>query len=186
MPKENDKNAGRPMWYLTRHTAAILLLQGLFLLLFIIFVRYGVAADASHGLNNHYPIMGGSVPGNNPSLRLHHNVLATVVMLLGLGMRVSGAPGHQLSGVGWTLLLAGLALQWAVLCQGFLHGDSTRVNIDVNRVLEAQVVSIGTCIAEGAMVGVASPLQMVVLMVVHVPLHLLNNHIALTIFKVGT
>ncbi|KAK8384805.1 hypothetical protein O3P69_014389 [Scylla paramamosain] len=182
-PQENDKNAGRPLWYLTRHTAAILLLQGIFLLLFIIFVRYGEAADASHGLNNHYPIMGGSVPGDNPSLHLHHNVLGTVVMLVGLGMRVTGAPGHLLSGVGWTLLLAGLALQWAVLCRGFLDGDDNPVDLDVTRVLEAELVSIGTCIAQGAVVGVASPLQMLVLMMVHVPLHLLNHHLAFTVFK---
>ena len=53
-------------------------------------------------------------------------------MLVGLGMRVSGSPGHVLSGVGWTMLLAGLAFQWAVLCRGFLDGDDT-VNIDVTR-----------------------------------------------------
>lgn len=35
--------------------------------------RYGEAADASHGNNNHYYVMGGSDPAKNPSIRLHHS-----------------------------------------------------------------------------------------------------------------
>ncbi|XP_069169781.1 ammonium transporter Rh type C-like [Procambarus clarkii] len=173
----------KPLWYLTSTTAVILFLQAIFIILFTAFVRYSKLADAGDQGNNQEPILGGNISNDNPGTLLHNQLLnMEMVVLAGIGMRLAFLREFSYSSVGGSLLVAAITLQWAILCQGALDGHEL-VYIDIYSMLRGCMASICVGVSHGAVLGVASPLQVIVLTLLHVPLYTITTHLASNVIQ---
>nr|XP_053638174.1 ammonium transporter Rh type B-like [Cherax quadricarinatus] len=173
-----EEHHQKPLWYLTRTTATILLIQGIFITLFTYYVRYGELADASHEGNNVHPILGGNYSEENPGTLLHHQLLnIEIIVFVGMGMRLAFLREYSYSSMGWSLLLSSITLQWSILCGGFLQGQEF-IYIDIYSLLRGCMASVSVGVAHGAVMGLASPIQLIVLTLSHVPIYTLSNHLA--------
>ncbi|XP_071529213.1 ammonium transporter Rh type B-like isoform X2 [Panulirus ornatus] len=181
--QHRQREVGKPMWYLTRTTATLLVLQGLFIILFTAFIRYDEMADASHQGNNHEPILGGNIPEDNPAAFLNPQLTnMQMLVLVGVGLRLTFLREFSYSSVGLSLLVMAISLQWAILCVGFMS-DTEVIYLSIHSLLVAGEVSISGSVSQGAVAGAASPLQLVLLTLFHVPLQTITARLSYLTFQ---
>ena len=87
---------------------------------------------------------------------------------------------YGLGAVGFTMLVTAIGLQWAVFTESFfdqlmnnLH-DWHDVNLNIYSLLNALYAISAVLIAVGALIGKISPLQLVVMCLLQLPLHSFN------------
>ncbi|XP_063611380.1 ammonium transporter Rh type C-like, partial [Penaeus indicus] len=178
-----EEVSAKPIWWLTRTTSAMLLAQGVLVMLFTAYVRYHPLADAAYPGNNHHPILGGSKQDENPAHSLFSHVLhGHLVLLAGVGLRLVFLQEASYGSLGVAVLLAGATVQWAILCQGFMAGEDY-VYLDIRSLLAAESSGLSACVSLSALVGVVSPLQMLLLSLVHAPLHAANQKLSEQVLK---
>ncbi|XP_042886516.1 ammonium transporter Rh type C-like, partial [Penaeus japonicus] len=144
---------------------------------------YHPLADASHPGNNHHPILGGNEQKENPAHTLFSHVAHThMLLLVGVGLRLVFLQEASYGSLGVSVLLSGLSVQWAILCQGFI-AEEEYIYLDVKSLLAAETSGLSMCVSLSALVGVASPLQLLLLSLVHAPLHAANLKLNAQVLK---
>ncbi|XP_068207768.1 ammonium transporter Rh type A-like [Palaemon carinicauda] len=180
----NTGDDGQPMWWLTRTSSSILLVQGTFITLFTAFGRYAPLADGSHPRNNHHSILGGFVPDINPIHQHYHSAMTmNMLVLAGVGLRLSFIRDFSYSAIGASLLIGGIGIQWAILCRGFISSEDEYIYIDIHSIIQGQLNSIAVSVSHGALLGLVSPLQVLGLTLLQVPTHALSDLLASRILK---
>ncbi|XP_066965206.1 ammonium transporter Rh type B-like [Macrobrachium rosenbergii] len=180
----DDDHDGQPMWWLTRTSSSILLVQGVFVTLFTAFARYSPYADGSHVRNNHHAILGGYVQEINPIHQHFGSAMAIhMLVLVGIGLRVAFIRDFSYSAIGASLLIGGIGMQWAILCHGFISSTDDNIYIDIHSIIQGEVSSIAVSVSHGAVLGLASPLQVLGLTLLHIPIHILSDLLSSRVLK---
>ncbi|XP_078483673.1 rh type B glycoprotein [Ciona intestinalis] len=138
-------------------TALLLVAQAIFLVLFGLFVDYDVAAGPRNNslsthttLAHYYPI--------------YQDV--HVMMLIGFGFLMTFLKRHGFGSVGFNFLLTCYVIEWSTLVNGWfgmIGSNEGRILIDIKSLLEADFAVAAVLISFGAVLGVASPVQLIVM-----------------------
>lgn len=130
-----------------------------------------------------FGICGGSelVDENTNSLAIYNMFLGVeVMMFVGFGYLMSFLKWYGLSAIGFTMLVTAVALQWAVLTEAFfdqwMHGYPNwhYVNVNILSLMDALYAVSAVLITFGGIIGKVSPLQLLVITIIELPLHSLN------------
>ncbi|XP_028028920.1 ammonium transporter Rh type B-B [Bombyx mandarina] len=141
--------------------APVLAFQLLLMVLYFIFVRYGGGEDA-----------------NIKGFEDTH-----VMIFIGFGFLMTFLKKYSYSALGFNWLLAALVIQWALLCQSFYHMKNNTIYVTKKSLLEADIMSATVLITFGALLGVASGLQLLFIAIVETAVACLNMWLVADVFK---
>ncbi|NWS07896.1 RHAG protein, partial [Motacilla alba] len=139
-----------------------LLLEVIVIVLFGIFVDYD-----SNSSTNLYP----------------HFQDVHVMIFVGFGFLMTFLKKYGFSSVGFNMLIAAFGLQWGVLMQGFWHMKRGKISVNIESMINADFSTATALISFGALLGKTSPIQMLILTLLEIPMFACNEHLVTKVFK---
>lgn len=172
------------MWKRGKLAFLLLLLQVSLIIVYALCVQYAEEADASNGRNSMSEALGGNASKEN-SIEKYHAMFqdVNVMVFVGFGFLMTFLKRYGYSAVGFTLLIAALCIQWAVVMRGVWHTRSGWIFVDIVGLLNAEFCAASVLISFGAVLGKTSPLQLVVMAAVEVVLYSCSEHIGVDMFR---
>ncbi|KAJ1122781.1 hypothetical protein NDU88_001265 [Pleurodeles waltl] len=157
----------------------ILLLQGALLAMFIVFVVYDEHADAAAQSNTTKP-MDNRLYSVFPLFKDIHAML-----FVGLGLLLAFMKLYGFSAMAFNFLVGNFGIQWALLVQGFFyHYWDGKIHLGMENVLNAEFASVVVLISAGAVLGKTSPVQLLLMGILEIPLFVVNEWLLTTYLKV--
>ncbi|XP_039756979.1 ammonium transporter Rh type B isoform X2 [Pararge aegeria] len=139
----------------------LMLFQLLLMVLFFIFVRYD--GDKHHDLRG--------FEGTH------------VMIFVGFGFLMTFLKKYSYSALGFNWFLAAIVIQWAFLCQNFYHLKDNKILATKETLLEADIMAATVLITFGALLGLASGLQLLFIAIVEVAIACANFYLVGDILK---
>ncbi|XP_062818880.1 blood group Rh(CE) polypeptide isoform X2 [Anolis carolinensis] len=153
-----------------RLPACILFLEAAFLLIFYFFFTY----DRQYQHLQRDPALYAAFQDVN------------VLVILGFSFLLAFLKRFGFSSTGFSLCLAALGVQWAMIVNGFLfHFSCGAVEISLQSILEALMTVTMMLISVGAVLGKANLMQLIWMAVVELTVFGLNRWIAVAIMKIA-
>ncbi|XP_060149838.1 ammonium transporter Rh type C isoform X3 [Globicephala melas] len=161
-----------------------LLLQVALVVLFGVFVRYDLDADA-HWIEERMSRNISSDLDNEFYYRYPSFQDVHVMIFVGFGFLMTFLQRYGYSAVGFNFLLAAFGIQWALLMQGWFHSfDGRYILLGVENLINADFCVGSVCVAFGAVLGKVSPVQLLIMTLFQVTLFSVNEFILLSLLEV--
>ncbi|CAH2302961.1 ammonium transporter Rh type B-like [Pelobates cultripes] len=146
------------------------LFQGGLLVVFILYVDYD---DQTSSL----PLSNSTLPKDNQLYEIFPFFKDINVMLfIGLGLMLSFLKLYSFGGVAFNFLIANFSIQWSLVVQGFFnHYEDGRIKLGLENVLNAEFAAVTAMISAGAILGRVSPIQLLILCLLEIPLYVVND-----------
>ncbi|XP_059128691.1 ammonium transporter Rh type C [Peromyscus eremicus] len=160
-----------------------LILQVAMVVLFGVFVRYDIQADARWWLEKKLKNISSDIENDfyyrYPSFQDVH-----AMVFVGFGFLMTFLQRYGFSAVGFNFLLAAFGIQWALLMQGwFRFYERGHIILGVKNIIEADFCVASTCVAFGAVLGKISPVQLLIMTFFQVTLFTVNEYILLNLIE---
>lgn len=162
---------------LTKQTGfvALLIVQIIFLALYWLFVRYDESA---------LPIDTTKESNKEHESKYPHFQDIQVMIFVGFGFLMTFLRKYGYSATGYTLFLAALVIQWAVLMKGFLRMENGIINLSLENIIDADIAAAVPLISMGALLGRTTPVQLLFMAIFEIALFAINEYVALEIFSI--
>jgi ammonium transporter Rh len=162
-----------------RHIPYLFVIQGVLIVLFAFFVEYDTVADSAAAFNVSSTDATNNLQHYYPMFQDVH-----VMMFIGFGFLMTFLKRYGYSAVSLNFLIAAIILQWATLCQGFFHHmHHGKIQINITNMLNADFASATVLISFGAVLGVTTPLQLIVMAICEIAIFATNEWVGLDILK---
>ncbi|XP_069463259.1 ammonium transporter Rh type B [Ambystoma mexicanum] len=160
-----------------------LVLEGITIILFAIFVRYDQDTDAlewhKHIKNKSLSNLDNDFYYRYPSFQDVHTMI-----FIGFGFLMTFLKRYGFSSVAFNFLLAAFGLQWSTLIQGFFHGfHEGEIHVGIVSMINADFCTGAVLISFGAVLGKASPVQLLIMTLLEVTLFGINEYIILNVLE---
>ncbi|XP_047521216.1 ammonium transporter Rh type B [Pieris napi] len=106
-----------------------------------------------------------------------------VMIFIGFGFLMTFLKKYSYSALGFNWFLAALVIQWALLCQSFYHMKDNTIYLTKKLLLEADIMSATVLITFGAVLGVASGLQLLFIAIIETAVGCFNFWLVEDVFK---
>ncbi|XP_058650737.1 rh blood group, D antigen isoform X2 [Onychostoma macrolepis] len=109
-----------------------------------------------------------------------------VMIFMGFGFLATFLVRYGFSGSGFNVLLAAMAIQWAILINGFLlpqRHHRREIHISMKSVIEAELCAASALVAMGAVHGKTNPVQLLLMALVEVTGFVVNQWILRTLLS---
>ncbi|XP_076815311.1 ammonium transporter Rh type A-like [Clavelina lepadiformis] len=168
-----------------KETSILLVAQVIFIVLFGLFVDYGErAGSASHGGHNSTSEVAGEELTFDQFYPMYQDV--HVMMLIGFGFLMTFLKRHGFGSVGFNFLLTCYVIEWSTLVNGWfgmIGGSTNKIHLDVESLLHADFAAATVLISFGAILGVASPVQLIIMATIEVVVYNVSIYVGVEIFK---
>ncbi|XP_055911608.1 ammonium transporter Rh type B isoform X3 [Eupeodes corollae] len=171
---------------------SLFVVQIALLLLFWIYVRYHDGAlpmekDASAS------IAGASADGTSEDDGLAEGHVSKypqfqdihVMIFIGFAFLMTFLRKYGYSATGYTLLLAALIVQWAILVKGFFRMESGHISLSLGSIIDADIAAAVPLISMGALLGRTTPIQLLFMALFEVALFAVNEFIQLDMLSIA-
>lgn len=158
----------------------LILLQGASIAVFILFFRF---QDPSRDLD----ASNGTTTEGEDDLDAIYPLFKDVHVMLfaGLGLMLSFLKLYGFGGIAFNFLIANFAIQWSMVVQGFFyHFRNGMILMRLNNVLEAEFAAVTALISVGAVLGRTSPVQLLILTALEIPLFVVNDWVVNKYFHI--
>ncbi|XP_030042205.1 ammonium transporter Rh type B [Microcaecilia unicolor] len=158
-----------------------IILEAITILLFAVFVRYDTETDAHkwhQELHDHNKTnIDNDFYYRYPSFQDVHTMI-----FIGFGFLMTFLKCYGFSSVAFNFLIAAFGLQWSTLIQGFFHGfHDGKIHVGIESMINADFCTGAILISFGAILGKASPVQLLFMTLFEVTLFGINEYIILNI-----
>ncbi|XP_029436656.1 ammonium transporter Rh type B [Rhinatrema bivittatum] len=158
-----------------------ILLEAVTIILFAVFVRYDHETDA-RAWHHEMQVHNESNIDNDFYFRYPSFQDVHTMIFIGFGFLMTFLKRYGFSSVAFNFLLAAFGLQWSTLIQGFFHGfHDGKIHVGVESMINADFCTGAVLISFGAVLGKASPVQLLVMTLIEVTLFGINEFIILNI-----
>jgi len=110
-----------------------------------------------------------------------------VMMLIGFGFLMTFLKKHGFGSVGFNFLLTAVVIQWALIVNGYFvsihEGEPGKALLSILSLLEADFAVATVLISFGAILGVASPVQLIVMALLEVVFYNVSYYLGIHVFK---
>ncbi|KAG9274862.1 ammonium transporter Rh type A-like [Astyanax mexicanus] len=108
-----------------------------------------------------------------------------VMVFLGFGFLASFLVRYGFSSVGFSMLVAAMAIQWATLLNGFLmtSSPSWKIRIKMKSLVDAEICASSALLAMGAVHGKTNPVQLLLMSLMEVTGFVINQWLIHSLFK---
>ncbi|NXN88781.1 RHAG protein, partial [Bombycilla garrulus] len=104
-----------------------------------------------------------------------------VMLVVGLGLLLSFLPRYGFSALTHNFLLLNFSVQWALVLQGLLHHfRHGHIHLDLHKLLISEFAAVTVLISVGAILGRASPCQLLVMATCEIPVYLASEWLIVT------
>ncbi|XP_039604044.1 ammonium transporter Rh type A [Polypterus senegalus] len=104
-----------------------------------------------------------------------------VMIFIGFGFLMTFLKRYGFSSVGFNMLLAALGLQWGILMQGLWHLHDGKIEVDVDKMINADFSTATVLISFGAVLGKTSPVQLLIMTILEITIFAMNEHLVVGI-----
>ncbi|XP_069739918.1 rh50-like protein [Narcine bancroftii] len=157
----------------------VLFLEGALLVLIALFVTYddhSAAAAQSNGTDHSRNQLYAIFP-------VFQDV--QVMIFVGFGLLMGFLKKYGYGGIAFNFMIAVFSVQWAMLVQGwFYHFHHGQIHIGVYNLLTAETVCATVMISFGAVLGKTSPVQILVLALLEVPIFTATEWVITELLKI--
>lgn len=160
--------------------AFVFVVEVLIVALYAAFVTYDEHTDAGRQGN-------GTDPMDNALYRNYPFFADIQVMIfLGFGCLLAFFRLYGFGGMAFNFLLATFAIQWAILVQGYFQfSHDGKIHLGVINLINAEFACAVVLISFGAVLGKTSPLQLLVMALLEVPMFAVTEWVVLTYLKIN-
>lgn len=152
-----------------------LILEVVTIVLYALFVVY----DTSD-LHNHHD--GGNQTHAESPMTLYPMFQDVHVMIfIGFGFLMTFLKKYGFSSVGINLLLAAFGLQWGLLLQNVWHMHDGKINVSIEKMINADFSTATVLISFGAVLGKTSPVQLLIMTLLEITTFCINEHLVVEI-----
>ncbi|NWH88829.1 RHAG protein, partial [Aegithalos caudatus] len=104
-----------------------------------------------------------------------------VMLVVGLGLLLTFLPRYGFSSLTHNFLLLNFSMQWALVLQGLLHHfHHGQIHLDLHKLLVSEFAAVTVLISVGAILGRASPCQLLVMATCEIPIYLATEWVIVT------
>ena len=109
-----------------------------------------------------------------------------VMMFVGFGYLMSVLKWYGLSAIGFTMLVTAVGTQWAVLTEAFFdqwmngYPNWHYVDVSILSLMNAEFAIAAVLISFGGIIGKVSPLQLLVITIIELPLYSFNHKVVIS------
>lgn len=104
-----------------------------------------------------------------------------VMLVVGLGLLLTFLPHYGFSSLTHNFLLLNFSMQWALVLQGLLHHfHHGQIHLDLHKLLISEFAAVTVLISVGAILGRASPCQLLVMATCEIPIYLASEWVIVT------
>uniref|UniRef100_A0A1I8PY71 Ammonium transporter AmtB-like domain-containing protein n=1 Tax=Stomoxys calcitrans TaxID=35570 RepID=A0A1I8PY71_STOCA len=153
---------------------ALMIVQIIFLVLYWLFVHYGKEA---------LPIEDSGSNEQHDSKYPHFQDIQ-VMIFVGFGFLMTFLRKYGYSATGYTLFLASLVIQWAVLMKGFFKMEGGKIELSLENIIDADIAAAVPLISMGALLGRITPIQLLFMALFEIALFAVNEYVALDILSI--
>ncbi|NXS25580.1 RHBG protein, partial [Mystacornis crossleyi] len=147
------------------------LFQGALLLFFTLFVTYDEPSAQTQDTN-----LANQVYSTFPFFQD-----IQVMLVVGLGLLLTFLPRYGFSALTHNFLLLNFSVQWALVLQGLLHHfHHGQIHLDLHKLLISEFAAVTVLISVGAILGRASPCQLLVMATCEIPAYLASEWVIVT------
>nr|UUH57880.1 Rh type A glycoprotein [Molgula manhattensis] len=157
----------------------LLVLQAAFVLLFGFFVKYDDGVGARPGNTTEEHEVEDGLKSLYPMFQDVH-----VMVFVGFGFLMTFLKRYGFGSVSFNLLLAAFVLQWTILMRGSLQGEE-KIPLNLETILNADFAAATVLISFGAVLGVLSSIQLIIMAVLEVAVYCANEHIIIEYLKIN-
>ncbi|CAF1045088.1 unnamed protein product [Adineta steineri] len=103
-----------------------------------------------------------------------------VMMFIGFGFLMTFLSHYSYSAIGFNFILCAFTVEWALIMRGFMFDwnvSEQKFLVDIQSLSTADFVSASILISMGAVLGQVSPLQLIIMSFMEVPLQVVNEWI---------
>lgn len=108
-----------------------------------------------------------------------------MMIFAGFGFLMTFLKRYGFSSVSFTLLIATVVTEWALIIGGLLHAKDFTIKIGFMGILEGGLCAAAVLISFGAVLGKMTPLQLLVMALLETPVFVLNSYVGKTCFNRG-
>lgn len=114
-----------------------------------------------------------------------------VMIIVGFGFLMTFLKRYSWSSLGFNFMFTAFTIQWSILVHGWFfkapitEGSTEFMHVDIGAMLEADFTSGSILIAFGAVLGVASPVQLLVMIILQTVFYNLNAWICINCFNIS-
>ncbi|CAK8689082.1 unnamed protein product [Clavelina lepadiformis] len=108
------------------------------------------------------------------------------MMLIGFGCLTTFLKRHGFGSVGFNFLVTCYVIEWSTLVNGWfgmIGGSTNKIHLDVESLLHADFAAATVLISFGAILGVASPVQLIIMATIEVVVYNVSIYVGVEIFK---
>ncbi|NWU02201.1 RHAG protein, partial [Urocynchramus pylzowi] len=148
------------------------LFQGALLLFFALFVTYAEPSAQEEDTN----LVANQVYSTFPFFQD-----IQVMLVVGLGLLLTFLPRYGFSALTHNFLLLHFSMQWALVLQGLLHHfHHGQIHLDLHKLLISEFAAVTVLISVGAILGRASPCQLLIMATCEIPIYLASEWVIVT------
>lgn len=148
------------------------LFQGALLLFFALFVTYDEPSAQAEDTN----LVANKVYSTFPFFQD-----IQVMLVVGLGLLLTFLPRYGFSALTHNFLLLNFSMQWALVLQGLLqHLHHGQIHLDLHKLLISEFAAVTVLISVGAILGRASPCQLLLMATCEIPIYLASEWVIVT------
>nr|XP_055042529.1 ammonium transporter Rh type A [Misgurnus anguillicaudatus] len=104
-----------------------------------------------------------------------------VMIFIGFGFLMTFLKKYGFSSVGINLLLAAFGLQWGLLLQNVWHMHDGKINVSIEKMINADFSTATVLISFGAVLGKTSPVQLLIMTLLEITTFCINEHLVVAI-----
>lgn len=104
-----------------------------------------------------------------------------VMIFIGFGFLMTFLKKYGFSSVGINLLLAAFGLQWGLLLQNVWHMHDGKINVSIEKMINADFSTATVLISFGAVLGKTSPVQLLIMTLLEITTFCINEHLVVEI-----
>lgn len=162
---------------------SLLAVQIVLLLLYWFYVRYddGALPKASTGTTSSED--DGLAEGHVSKYPQFQDI--HVMIFIGFGFLMTFLRKYGYSATGYTLFLAALIVQWAILVKGIFRMESGHISLSLGSIIDADIAAAVPLISMGALLGRTTPIQLLFMALFEVALFAVNEFIQLDILSIA-
>uniref|UniRef100_A0A3B1IIK1 Rh family B glycoprotein n=1 Tax=Astyanax mexicanus TaxID=7994 RepID=A0A3B1IIK1_ASTMX len=163
-----------------RLPALVFALEVMIVVLYIFFVTYDDQTNALLQNNETKPL-------ENAVYKVYPFFADIQVMIfIGFGCLLAFFRRYGFGGMAFNFLMATFAIQWAILIQGFFQFyDNGKIHLGVINLINAEFVCAVVLISFGAVLGKTSPVQLLVMALLEVPVFAVAEWIVVKYLKIN-
>ncbi|CAD7082792.1 unnamed protein product [Hermetia illucens] len=107
-----------------------------------------------------------------------------VMIFVGFGFLMTFLRKYGYSATGFTLFLAAIVIQWAILFKGFLHMEHGIIKVSLDSLIDGDISAAVPLISMGALLGRTTPIQLLFMGLVEIAIFALNEYVQLDMLRV--